>query len=467
MSWFKMVILTVGTGWIAGTQIYNPNKRVIEGISAMVLAFILWSFSSLNALWLLLVMFPFPFAISLGNSNFVFALIIYIIYLVRVSSGMEKFTIDRTVTVPVLLIVGTYILSFYNVDPSSVLFKAALVHTGNFFSAILVMFLVINLVDSEEKLEKTMRIIAIGAMLVIAFTIIEMIFPGRTIIPNWLYTRHKARLVMTGIRMGGPFHDFELAAEFFAISVLIFFFMMVRAKRLMKRMFYGTLLVVDLMMMFATITRGAFISLFIGVVYLAFLSRKDLGFVRLVILSGAFMLMIFLIDTFVSQYTASGSLFDRLFTTTLERGIIPVNRIAPWGGAIERGMEHPIIGNGPGWDFSAGLSKGLWPHNLYLFIFNITGITGLAAFLFFLFRVGRATLPGLHSSLVNSPFPEALMKVLHVCFVMFVIDQIKIEYLRNDKYVFFVWIFFGLIIATYNVIQKGKIEKERLEAAPS
>jgi hypothetical protein len=178
------------------------------------------------------------------------------------------------------------------------------------------------------------------------------------------------------------------------------------------------------------------------------------------------MLMIFLIDTFVSQYTASGSLFDRLFVTTFERGIIPTNRIAPWFGAIERGMEHPIIGNGPGWDFSAGLSKGLWPHNLYLFIFNITGITGLAAFLFFLFRVGRATLPGLHSSLVNSPFPEALMKVLHVCFVMFVIDQIKIEYLRNDKYVFFVWIFFGLIIATYNVIQKGKIEKERLEAAP-
>ncbi len=54
----------------------------------------------------------------------------------------------------------------------------------------------------------------------------------------------------------------------------------------------------------------------------------------------------------------------------------------------------------------------------------------------------------------------------HVCFVMFVIDQIKIEYLRNDKHVFFIWIFFGLIITTYNVIQKGKIEKERLGAAP-
>jgi len=59
------------------------------------------------------------------------------------------------------------------------------------------------------------------------------------------------------------------------------------------------------------------------------------------------------------------------------------------------------------------------------------------------------------------------MKVLHVCFVMFVIDQIKIEYLRNDKYVFFVWIFFGLIVATYNVIRDKEKKRERLGAAPS
>jgi len=50
---------------------------------------------------------------------------------------------------------------------------------------------------------------------------------------------------------------------------------------------------------------------------------------------------------------------------------------------------------------------------------------------------------------------------------MFVIDQIKIEYLRNDRYVFFVWMFFGLIIATSNVIEKQRAAAEAAAALAS
>jgi hypothetical protein len=31
--------------------------------------------------------------------------------------------------------------------------------------------------------------------------------------------------------------------------------------------------------------------------------------------------------------------------------------------------------------------------------------------------------------------------------VMFMVDQLKIEYLRNERYSFFIWFFFGLVIA--------------------
>ncbi|MCK4538702.1 MAG: O-antigen ligase family protein [Candidatus Krumholzibacteria bacterium] len=456
--------LILGVGLLIGNQIYAPNKRVIQSIVGFVLMSVLWNFSTLNALWLLAIMYPFPFAIVVGNSNFVFAILIFIIYLVRVSTGEEKIYFDKKVALPTIFLIGSYILSFYNVDPNTTLFRHALVNTGNMFAAMMFMVMVINLIDDEEKLARMVKIMAITATLVIAFTIIEILFPGKTIVPNWLYTAHKTRLIMKGIRMGGPFHDFELVAEFFAMNVLIFFFLFTRAKRMLMKSLYMGLLITDLMMMFTTITRGAFISLFIGVVYLTFLSRKDLNFVRLVMLAGTFALMIFVLETVVAQYTASGSLFDRLFQTTFEKGVIPTNRVAAWGGAIARGMQHPIIGNGPGWDFSGGLNVGLWPHNVYLFYFNITGILGLGSFLFLLYRLGRATLPGVSSSLANSSYAEGFMKILHVCFVMFVIDQIKIEYLRNDKYVFFIWFFFGMIIATSNVIDKQK--KERLKSAP-
>ncbi len=455
-SGIRSFLMTIGAGGLIGLQIYNPNKRIIEAIVGFVLVLMLWNFSTLNSVLFLLVMYPFPFAINIGNSNVIFSFIIFTIFLVRVSTGHEKFRFKSEISIPVLLLVGTYIISFYNVDISSVLFKNAIINSVNFFTAVLFMVMVINLVDNEEKLKRIVRFMVITASLVIAFTFIEMLFPGKTIVPNWLYTHHATRLVMKGMRMGGPFHDFELVAEFFAMHVLIFFFMYVRSRRLATKSIFMSLLIIDLMMMFATITRGAFISLFIGIVYLTILSRKDLNFVRLVSLVGAFTLLIVALEAFVAKYTTAGSLFDRLFTITLERGIIPYNRVAPWGIAIEKAKEHILIGSGAGWDFSKGIGSGMWPHNVYLFYLNITGLVGLSAFLFLLFRLMKTTMTGIRSSIVTSSFAEGFMKVLHVCLVMFCIDQIKIEYLRNEKYVYFIWFLFGLIIATGNVIKKNR-----------
>ena len=461
--WIKPLAAVIGVGIFVGTQIVSPTKRVLEAIAALVVVFVLWNFSTLGALWFLVVMYPFPFAISLGNSNFVFVLIIFLIHMIRVSSGTERFKLDRRVAAPVL---GAYILSFYNVFGVAppVIQRSALLNTGNFLAAALFFFMIISFVDNEIALRRTLNFIVLCATLVIIFTFLEMLFPGRTLIPNWLYTRHRTQLIMQGIRMGGPFHDFELVAEFFAMNTLIILLLAIRAKRMLIRSVYTVLLVVNLTMMLATITRGAFISLFIGLAYLTILSRRDMNIVRFVAAAAAFSLLIVILETVVAQYTTSGSLFERLFQTTFERGIVPENRVGPWFGAIERGMKHPFIGNGPGWDFSSGLEKGLWPHNLYLFYFNITGFFGLAVFLFLLWRLFKMTTPAIGSSIVTAPFPVAFLKILHVCFVMFVIDQLKIEYLRNEKYVFFIWLIFAMIVATSNVVRKQ--ERERNRSAP-
>ena len=68
------------------------------------------------------------------------------------------------------------------------------------------------------------------------------------------------------------------------------------------------------------------------------------------------------------------------------------------------------------------------------------------------------------ASIISSPFPDAFSKVLHVTLVMFLFDQIKIEYLRNNIYIYYVWLFFALIPATRNVILK--MEREQPTHAP-
>lgn len=457
----KTLALIIIVGLVLGSQIYNPNKRMIEAIAGFVLLLLLWRFSTIAALWMLLIVYPFPFSISWGTSNEIFMMIIMIVALLRVSAGHYKFSLDRKIRLPMILIVASYIISLKNASPA--LLRLSLVNTFNFFSAAGFMILIVSFVDDEVKLRKTMKIMMISAALFVAFTIFEMIFPGKTLIPNWLYTQHKTQLLMRGIRMGGPFHDYELAAEFITLNAFFIFFMLIRTKRMAVRMLFGLFLLVDLFMMFTTITRGALFSLIVGTVYLMILSRKDINFVRFSAVIVGMTLLLVVMEGIVARYTASGSLFERVMATTFERGLVPTNRVATWDGAIERGMNNPLFGQGAGWDFARGLTTGLWPHSLYLFYFNITGLFGLGAFLFLIYRLVKLSLAGVHTSLVTSPFPEALMKILHVVLLIFLFDQIKIEYLRNSKYTYFIWFLFGLIVATHNIIMKQGRERTVVE----
>jgi hypothetical protein len=455
----KALVITVSVGLLLGTQIYNPNKRTIEAIAGGVLLLILIKASTLAALWAMLIMYPFPFSTSWGTSNEIFMMIIVLVVLLRMTTGVYKVKIDKKIGLPLILMIVSYMISFKNVP--AYLLKISFVNTMNFFLAAAFMVLVINFLDNEEKLRKTLNILMISAALFIAFTIFELLFPGRVIIPNWLYTRHGTSLVMKGFRMGGPFHDYELTGEFFTLNAFIIFFMFIRSKRMLLRALFGAFLLIDIFMMFTTITRGAIFSLIAGVAYLMFLSRKDLNIVRITYIVAALVAVLIVMEGVVARYTTSGSLFDRVVTTTFERGFIPANRVGTWFPAIERGMQNPIFGRGAGWDFSEGLSKGFWPHSLYLFYFNVTGLFGLCAFIFLIAKLVKSTLSGIKASLVTSPFPEALMKIMHVMIIIFLFDQIKIEYLRNSMYTYFIWFFFGLIIATHNIINKQREELER------
>lgn len=461
-----IIAFVAAAGALIGSQIAHPAKRIIETIGGLLLVYLIWNFSTLSAFWLILIIYPFPFAISVGHSTFVFIVIVFIVYLIRVAARKSTLRSDRQFNLPIILMVISYIVSFYNIGGSSYLIRFGLISTVNFFAAILFFYMIINFVTDEKKLNTTVRISMITCALVILFTLFELLFPGKQLIPGWLYTTpHELQLVMKDIRMKGAFHDYELNAEFYAMNVPIILLMSIRARRLLTRSLFTFLLIADIVMLFTTITRGAFISLAIGLVYMAYLSRRDLNFMRLVMIGGALVALVFIIDTLVAQFTISGSLFGRMIATTFEKGIIPDTRIEAWGSNFRRGLEHPLIGHGPAWDFSKGIEAGFWPHNVYLFYFNITGIFGLFAFIFLLVRLMQASSIGFRSSLVHDSFPEALMKVLHVSLVIFIIDQIKVDYLRSTIYIYFVWFFFGMIAATRNIIRSNP--KAGNNASPS
>lgn len=201
----KLGIITFVTaaGALIGSQIFHPTKRIIETIGGLILVYLIWNFSTLSALWLILIIYPFPFVISTGNSTFVFVVILFIIFLIRVSARRSTLRFDKQFSLPIILMVMSYILSFYNIKGSSELIKFGLIHTVNFFAAVLFFYLIINFVTDERKLYTTVRISMITCTLVMLSTLLELLFPGKEFIPGWLYTQHKIQLVMKDVRMGG------------------------------------------------------------------------------------------------------------------------------------------------------------------------------------------------------------------------------------------------------------------------
>lgn len=462
----RILVFVAAAGVLMGLQIFKPNKRVIEALIGLVLVFILWSASGFYALLFFVLAYPFPFALSFGNSDFIFVLLIFIMSLVRTQAGYIKLQTAGLLNIPILLMVGSYVLSFYNVDYAAGEFGVNLVAVYPFFTAIMFFYLMISYVDGEKRLRTTLNVMLVSASFVILFTLFELLFPGKVLIPNWLYTsRREAMLVVKGLRMTGPFRDFELVAEFFALMAPLIFLCLIRSRTLSARVAYAALLLADLFMMFTTTTRGAFISLSIGLIYMAIISRRDLNFVRVTAILATLAFLFVCFDAFIARYTTSGSLFERLVATTFKSGFIPENRYVTWKFGITQGLNHPFIGYGPAWNYAKGLEAKFLPHSIYLYLFNITGLFGLSAFLFFVYRLVRMSAASVRSSLVHSPFPEALLKVLHVCLIMFIVDQIKIEYLRNSIYIYFIWLMFGLMAATYKIMQKNA--RERSLSVPS
>ncbi|MBN1164031.1 MAG: O-antigen ligase family protein [Candidatus Krumholzibacteriota bacterium] len=452
---FVPIFLLIAAAML-GKQVFDPSKRVIEAVVGIVFIVILWNFSTLGAIWLLLVIYPLPFGISLGNSNFIFAVIIFLIYMIRVSSGIEKFETCKLVNLPVALLVLSYIISIYNMQGTPLLVRWGITSTVAFFSTLLILYMMINLIDNELKLKRTLNFLMTSAFIIAFITLLEMMFPGKQIVPSLIYSTEKTSLVMKGIRLKGPLRDYELLAQFCAVNIPIIFFMIVRSRRLLIKVGFSILLLMIFFVQFSTITRGAFVSLVIGLIYLAFICREDLNIVKATMLAGMFVGVAVAINYIMSTYTLSGSLFDRLFATTFERGVIPDTRMDSWSGAVERWLLHPIIGNGPGWDFTNNVEGRLWPHNGYLFYLNITGVFGLFAFLLFLYRLLRVSWKQVHVSLAGGPYAHSLMKILHVSLVIFIIDTVKVDYLRNHTYIYFVWAFFGLIAATATIISKSE-----------
>lgn len=461
-DWFGVLLATgavIAIGWLVGAQIMDPNKRVLAVLAAVVVFGLAWRASMIMGLGVLLLALPFPRSTVFGSTSVAFILILLVIWLLRLSQRMAATPQRTPLDVPIVGLVIAYIVSFYNLRNNTELY-AALANTQLFAACLLLFYLIVNNARRTEDLKRFHLFQVASLVTVLLLSLWELRHPGQVFIPGWLdFSVIEGPIESQGLelhqtRIGGPFFDFELMCEYCALSFLLLIFLIAQARSAIRKTFLTLMLLVTGFLMFATVTRGGFVALGLGLAYLGWLVRKRMNFVPLTILLVAGVVFFFATNYYVSHFTGSGDLLGRLEGTKFV-GWMPESRARTWPLAWERMMMHPIIGHGPVYTYQIGTTFYFWPHDLYLFVANLVGLVGLSFFLGMLAILWIITRPPT-DRLDDPSYAKGFLIVAHVQIATFIVDEIKIEYLRNPIYQFQIWVMFASIVAAYLITRRER-----------
>lgn len=458
-SWFDRAgaaVLIAITGFVLGLQYLAPNKRTIPVLAAIVVFGVLWRLDIVSGLGLLAIALPFPRQPAFGNTNMTLVLLLLIVWLLRTSRGRDSLLRRTPIDVPLIALAIIYIVSSINIQSPEELLSAS-ARFSMMVSTWLAFYLIVWNLRTPVDLQRFLGFQSIAILLVCLIGIYEVFHPGAVIVPNWITLNSDLNVggvEATQVRAGSIFRDYELLSEFCAVNALLVGFLMLRAKSRLLQLAHGSLFMLVIIVLFSTVTRGGLIALSVGLLYLVWLVRRRLTVAGMTIAVGMVAAAVSFSGWYVVNLTRAGNVFLRLSETTMASGIIPDSRATVWPRAWERIFEHPFIGHGPNWTLIHVGPHTFWPHSTYLYVANQTGFIGLTIFLWLVWTLVRASRP-VTDDLLRGDFVRSYLTIAHVQLIVLLVDEIKIEYLRNETYSYQVWILFALIIAAQQQILRS------------
>lgn len=463
---FIALLTTLVAGIILGIQYWTPNKRVIPVVVAIGVFGIAWRLSMMAAVNLLVFLLPYPKGTVFGSTNLAFILLVFVIWLLRVSLRMNPRPRSTPVDLPIAAFLLWGVLSFYNIQNEVALGKGL----SNYLllvASVIYFYLIINNVRTPRDLERFNQAQLITAFGIFVFAFIETRFPGRVIIPGLIdFTATTGSEFNTrDVRVGSSFRDYELLSEYCGLMFLLCVFHLVRARTQISALILSLLTLFALYTMFTTVTRGVIIALALALPIAFYSMRKRLNPVKFITAVSGILALAIVMNAFVATYTNTGDLFLRLSETKVVHGVMPEAREETWTNAWNRALVHPILGQGPYYDEMVGYSW-YWPHNVYLYIANLYGFPGLIFFLTLMFGIWRLIRPTT-DDIRHESYPDAFMILARTQFVMFALNELKIDFLRNPIYQFQVWQLFGTWTVAYLVSREHGLLARNQRSEPS
>ncbi|MHA1988354.1 MAG: oligosaccharide repeat unit polymerase [Promethearchaeota archaeon] len=408
----------------------------------------------------LILIIPFQFVASkYGTANMVLT---YLLGVSMILSGKIKgFPFLRWI----FFIMSIYMLSFSQVHKSTYVFH--LFYLISIFSNFFLFYIIYNFIINEDDPKLFINLLIVLNVLVIIYALAQMIIDFERLSlfgVEELSVSAGSKIAGREIRLrGGPFGAIGINAEYLVIQSLIMGYLVIYIKEKWKKVLSIGLLSLNVLVLIATGNRGGFFSIIIGSALFFYFYRKQIGSVRIVAISLAF-LLIFTIMSFITvKYTKYDSLFRRVSETELVHGM-PSNRYGVWTLTFNQFLKKPILGHGPRLhgvpklaNFQEFRHYDLMPnpHNLYLYILYTLGFLGLIAYVAFwgnIYNAFRKTKNKYCDDVLLDNLPRLGMIILAV----FLFDQMKVEFLRYKltDYQHYIFMLFGAFVGFSHILQK-------------
>jgi len=451
-------------GLALGYQYPGLDLRLFKLLIAGAYLFILVRFPLYVGLGVYLILYTAPTAIWIGSTNFIFVMLITIIWIIRISMRVDPPPRRTYLDWAIIVYLLTHVIASVGISDQHELVKTLNV-MRHMTTPIVLFYLIVNVAYSEKRLSFLVQFLTFSMIFVCYTAFMERFFPTVEWMPRWYLATIQYVHIFAGptaYRISGIFRSHALLSDSAAIVTILQIYLAIRAKdRPWLRAFHWAVAFICLYTISISGNRGGLILFVVGFAYFLVIFSKEISWKR------AFIgLLIVATALQVGEMTLAGfegdpTLLTRMIQTRVERGIPDTRRVV-WNWIWPQIWEKPVFGHGPFYDIMEMRVKGVsrWPHNALLYYVWTVGFVGLTSFLYLVWRCIRRTWVGQGLRIGEVSYLRGLTAALHIGIVQFMLGQMRTDHQRPDVFVYFMWIIIGLGILSRDLWEDEKREKE-------
>jgi hypothetical protein len=445
------------------------NNQIIQflltGIIAAVFAILSYIGIQRSLFALLIIFIPFQLIDSMyGSLNMVLTYVLGCTMFINRKWMRKKNKIKVPYKLSILLILFVFILSL--TQSNKLFLTKNLFYFIMILSNFIILIITYNFISTEKDIHTLFKILYLSNCFVVIYCLFQFIigYEEFKFLGIKELSLHSNRL---DYRIVGPYNAAGITAEYLVIQTLLIGYYSLFQNDLKKTSFI--LIFANLLILIGTGNRGGFICLILGTLLFNMFFWRKLKFKNIITINTVLTIIFCLSSYYMIKYTDFNVLYERLLRTEIN-GMTPDTRKG-WPYVVEKIAEKPILGHGPMIVTSGDFGKKIqwpkseinfYPHNLYLAILYSYGIIGFLAYSIFGFAIAIKFHKNKYIMKNKNRFLSGIPRIGIIVFIVFIIDQMKIEFNRWSLLDYQHYTFF--LLALFSSLERIKFKNENDES---